>query len=264
MNPPIKIQIEDDRRFADVAFLLDRDDFLKDVVKIRKSSGLAVQIYDSSKQWTDDRWNTPLEARLKHSEATQDLENQLQDMNYMFDLPIEGKIAVLDAYRKADRMLPENAFTQDIKAIRKKYKKAPNFDRIIAQAVLYGEVRDEDYITCELEIDRPEVDIVDYDKEARVVVVLYPFVKSDDIEKIVREKAEKVLNEYQDQWLGGTLVNHDTRGNIKRDRKWYWMSKAGTGYGKISQQVKTEGISITWEGVREALHAYRERLALKI
>lgn len=264
MNPPIKIQIEDGRRFADVAFLLDRDDFLKDVVKIRKSSGLAVQTYDSSKHWTDDRWNTPIEARLKHSEATQELENQLQDLNYMLDLSIEEKIDVLEKFRKADRILPENAFRQDIQRIRKKYKKAPNFDRIIAHAVLYGEVRDEDYITCDIEIDRPEVDIVDYDREARVVVVIYPNVKPIDVAKIIQEKSEKVFKEYQEKWLRGSLVNYDTRGNIKRDRKWYWMNKSGRGYTKISKHAETEGVSISWSGVREALNAYRGMLTLKI
>lgn len=261
MNPLIKIEIEDVRRYADVAFLVDREDFLNDLVRLRKRFGFeSVRKYDSGKHWAANRWDVNSELLLKHSDAVAPFEDKLQDTNYMSDLTIAERNKLYDEYQKASRILPENAFFQDIQKLRRKYKKSPNFDRIIAHAVIYGEVRDDDYVTCEIGIDYPEIEFVDYDKEAKPAITFYPLVQMDDIKKLLEEKVEEVLKKYQKEVLDGTLIDYDTRPNIKRDRDWYWKKRSGLSYSAIHKQ----GENISRDAVIKAIQQYQRTLSMEL
>jgi hypothetical protein len=137
-------------------------------------------------------------------------------------------------FRKADRLLPGNAFKQDVQEIRRKYHKPPNFDRIIAHAILYGEIRDGDYITCEIGIDYPEVDIVDYDREPKLIITLYPHYRIKDIQDLLKREASQFTEKYNKEVLGKQLVSYDSKQNVDRDRIWYWMWKTEKDIGKGS------------------------------
>lgn len=234
MNLPIKIKIDDVRRFTDVAFLVDRDDFLKDIQELRNKKGLKKEMpYDPNKYWgLDSIWGITREQLFKHNDAVAPFEDILQNPNETQDLSYIQKRDLFKKYKKAQRILPGNAFEQDVQAIRNKYHKPPNFDRIIAHAVLYGEIREEDYVTAEIDIDYPEVDIVDYDREPQVVIKIYPNISSKDIQDIFQGQVEDVLRRYQEEILGGQIPNYDTKNNVKRDREWYWMWKKERENGK--------------------------------
>lgn len=224
---PIKIKINDERRFTDVAFLVDRDDFLEDLYKLRKEKGLNKEKpYGSEKHWAlDSIWGVTRDQLFKHNDAVAPFEDILQNPNEMQDLSHEEKIDLIKKYKKAQRILPGNAFEQDVQAIRDKYHKPPNFDRIIAHAVLYGEIRDEDYVTAEIDIDYPEVDIVDYDREPQPIIKIFPNVSVKDIQELFQNQLGEILRKYQEEILEGKISKYDTKNNIKRDREWYWMWK---------------------------------------
>lgn len=234
MNLPIKIKIDDVRRYTDVAFLVDQDEFIKDIQELRENKGLKKEMpYDPKKHWAlDSIWGVTREQLFKHNDAVAPFEDILQNPNEMQDLSHKQKLNLIKKYKKAQRVLPGNAFEQDVQAIRDKYHKPPNFDRIIAHAVLYGEVREKDYVTAEVDIDYPEVDIVDYDKEPQAVIKIYPNISRKDIQEIFQRQVEGVLRRYQEEILGGKIPNYDTKNNIKRDREWYWMWKKEQGNGK--------------------------------
>lgn len=248
MNIPIKIKIDDERRFTDVAFLVDRDEFLRDLQELREKKGLKRDMpYDSNKHWAlDSIWGVTRDQLFKHNDAVAPFEDILQNTNEMQVLSHEQKEDLLKKYREAQRTLPGNAFEQDIQAIRDKYHKPPNFDRIIAHAVLYGEIRNEDYVTAEIDIDYPEVDIVDYDREPLPIIKIYPNVSIKDIQVLFQNHVGEVLRKYQEEVLGGKISNYDTKNNIKRDREWYWMWKEekvkGRGlYNRIADQWNNSG-----------------------
>ena len=180
----------------------------------------------------------------------------------------EQRVDLLKKYREAQRALPGNAFEQDIQAIRDKYHKPPNFDRIIAHAVLYGEIRNEDYVTAEIDIDYPEVDIVDYDREPLPIIKIYPNVSIKDIQVLFQVHVGEVLRKYQEEVLGGKISNYDTKNNIKRDREWYWMWKEekvkGRGiYNRIADQWNNSGEKEYIEDVNlieQGVYRYRKFL----
>lgn len=227
MDTPIKIKINDERRFTDVAFLVDRDDFLEDLNKLRKEKGLNKEKpYGSEKHWAlDSIWGVTREQLFKHNDAVAPFEDVLQNTNETAELTHKQRKKLMSKYRKAQRILPGNAFVQDIQAIRNKYHRPPNFDRIIAHAVLYGEIRDEDYVTAEIEIDYPEVDIVDYDREPQPQIKIYPNASIKDIQEIFQNQLGEIMRKYQEEILEGKISRYDTKNNIERDREWYWMWK---------------------------------------
>lgn len=270
MNIPIKIKINDERRFTDVAFLVDRDDFLRDLQELREKRGLKREmLYDSNKHWAlDSIWGVTREQLFKHNDAVAPFEDILQNTNETQDLSHEQKVDLMQKYREAQRILPGNAFVQDIQAIRDKYHKSPNFDRIIAHAVLYGEIRNEDYVTAEIDIDYPEVDIVDYDREPIPIIKIYPNVGIRDIQALFQDQVGEVLRKYQEEVLGGKISSYDTKNNIKRDREWYWMWKEekvkGRGiYNRIADQWNVSGDKEYIEDVNlieQGVYRYRKFL----
>ena len=49
--------------------------------------------------------------------------------------------------------------------------------------------------------------------------------------------------------------------NIQRDREWYWLKKEGLSYGQIGKIVNKDRNTITNKGIREAIKSYKERLS---
>lgn len=227
MNSPIAIKIKDKGKYADVASVVDRDDFLNDVLFLRKRKKLKRLLpYNSNQHWASDSiWGASVKDLEKYNDAIAPFEEVLQNTNATSELPHEERVVLMRKFKKADRILPGNAFQQDIQKIRRKYHKSTNFDRIIAHAVLYGEIRDEDYVTCEIDIDYPEVDIVDCDREPKPVITFYPHVHLKDIQELLKKNLEYILQKYQKEVLGGKLVTYDPKSSIERDREWYWMWK---------------------------------------
>ncbi len=244
MNPPIKIKIKDKGKYADVASLVDQDEFLKRLLQVRREWKLKdLMTYDISGYWDADRiWGDVTKEQLqKYHEAVSPIDEILQNPNTTAKLSLQERIDLFYKHKKMDRMLPGNAFRQDVQEIRKKFHKPPNFDRIIAHAILYGEVRDQDYHTCTIEIDYPEVEYVDYDREARPVIVFYPHLRPGDIHKLLKQELKQAIDQYQKEVLGGKLVTYDAKTNIERDRVWYWMwqeeKKKGKGaYNRIADK----------------------------
>jgi hypothetical protein len=263
MNLPIKINITDERRYTDVAFLVDRDDFLNDLLALRKVKKMKEEFpYGFAEHWAlDSIWGVTREQLFKYNDSVAPYEDVLQNTNKMAELSINERNKLFDDYKKVQRILPGNAFEQDIQDIRRKFHKPKNFDRIIAHAVLYGEIRDEDYVTTEIDIDYPEIEFVDYDKEARPVIVFYPLVQLSEIEELLKDKADEILQKYQKNVLGGKLITYDTRPNIERDRGWYWKKRSGLSYSKIHKQ---EAKNISRDAVIKAIQQYRQALSVEL
>jgi hypothetical protein len=266
MNSPIDIQIEDDRKYADVAFLVDIEGFLTDIAKVRKAWGLDKKLYpyDPTKPWLENPQWKETEEQLDewHKMKGESTYEKLQDTNYTFRLTLEEKVNLLKEYRKKLRVFPHEAFRQDVQKLRKKYKKASNFDEVITHAIIYGVVPENAYKTVDIGIEEPEIEYIDFEKEEYPRIVFYPYTTIEDLEKIFKEKAKDILEKYQER-LGGKIATYDhERGNIKRDRKWYWMKKSMS-WAKLLKTVQEEDKqTIGLSGLRAAVEQYEQTLPM--
>ena len=57
-----------------------------------------------------------------------------------------------------------------------------------------------------------------------------------------------------------TLLDRDTLGNIKRDRKWFWLKKENNSYSAIGKIENKNGVTISSEGVKKAIDRYKLHL----
>lgn len=265
---PIVIRIKDKKRFGDVAFLVDREDFIVDIMRLRKKWRLSDKLLrlTDKRNWSTFPWKLPDKKTYKsYKKKLPLIEKKIFDMNYMDKLGIKEREDLLKEYEELVRCIPSENFSWDIRELRKKYKKPPNFDRIIAKSLLYGIVLDSDYITVELKIVKPELDYIPYFKEPELNLIFYPLAKLEEIQAKYKEGAQELIKEYEKYYIGGKVLDSDTVSNIYRDRKWYWIKKnRGIGTRKLHKLLMEKKEPITLKGIEKALNRYEKHLKIKL
>lgn len=263
MKIPVRIKIKDNKKFGNVAFLVDRDDFLKDLELLRSKWEIGNPIpYELADKW-QQRMRESKKATQEYRVAWDKFQKKWTFKLGKF-LPPEAR----DDWWKVHRILPFWEFYFDVDKLRVKYHKPHFFHRIIAVVLIHGEIRERDYSTVTLipfgasfssgfftGLSPSASAIIQVTKETTEVELLEVFHK---FKKMPSD------NTYEKSLFSGESFNPDTISNIERDRKWYWLNKGGLGYEKISQQAKSEGIVITWSAVRAAIKQYKNRLALSV
>src|SRR3990167_7170798 len=83
---PVEINIKDNRKFGEVAFLVDREDFIKDLIRARKELGIkGLNTYGSDIGWS----------RSKESIVNGLLKNYHKDLSFrsvLIDAVFYGKV----------------------------------------------------------------------------------------------------------------------------------------------------------------------------
>lgn len=254
---PIKISIDNTRRFLDVALLLDRDDFLEDVISKRKELGLQKIIPRKILQATWDKVN---------NKATNDLLKGIHKKNKTFKHGLKAyEVRIISPFDKAAVDLAT------------KYKKGREFFDAIKYAIVSGEVNEEDtktiYKKDEVVVYQHFNDNVyavlpvpiglenDYIKsslkldESEIAIIINPTTTREDLNSFY-DFFEKNYRKKTD----GIWHLDDTYTNIKRDREWYWMKKSGLSYGQIQKKYEKSGLAITRDGVIKAIQQYSRLL----
>lgn len=262
----VNIRIQDTRRFADVALLLDRVDFLDNLHGLRKKWDSVIEVSQREKpHWLEIDIPSTKDNSVEHvvlfEEAeeilndevrTDDVEKYEEDMRHFF-------FFLEDAFRA----LPKYDFQFDIVGLRKKYRKPGNFDRVIAHSLLYNEVSDDDYVVCEVKMGANKREGI-YDMSQFFypdpTIVFYPGATLADIEQAFKNDGQRILKEYEDKFMKSTYSKTDTMNNIKRDRSWYWLKKQGLSYGQILKSAEKEGERLTRDGVIKAVKRYEKML----
>ena len=261
----IEININDPKKFGFVAFLVDKEEFLKDVAKLRKEWDINPDILkqeSDNHHWELFPWSSvhlksaPLKNKTK--EDLDDLFFKLHDRSHLEQIGFEDAEKLFKRYEKGLRNNVYERFHFQIKDLRKKYKRPPNFDRVIAHAVLFGMVKADDLLNCSAEIILPETEYFPYFEDSKLVINLYPSYKREEVITLLDKRIPELLKEYEKRFVDIRLFEKDTIANIKRDREWYWKNKAeGMGYTKLAKLAP-----ISWSGVRDAIKQYKQRLAL--
>lgn len=241
---PVEILLEDNKAFAQVAFLLDNPLFLKDLKKLRDKykivKPLDFSFYDFICHFIELRKGNA-EKLLKEN----DFKLNLSGLQYIFEEPerlfeylIEHqseKQLGQDLYEKAIDI--EQQFIKDINDIRKKYLYPPMFNSCIFQAVLFNKV--EIFRTAFATfINTPAYPFesnqnVELKREKVMAIIATPYSTKDDILDAFKQGLTDVRNTIEPTHPLNLLLKKDTISNIKRDREWYWRVKNNEKYGVI-------------------------------
>jgi len=232
---PIDISIKDNWKYGEIAFLVDREDFLKDVKKARKELGVTKLVpYKKVNSWTHKQY-----------------EQEIKD-----DQIKKGKYSRGTVY-----LMPAGKVDIKIENLLAKYRKPPTFFLPILYSILSGTVTDSEYsITAYCEIIYPEISV----PEPKVAIIIHPETKPKEIEKLFKTKIPEALDEYKKYILKTKRIPPDTISNIERDRHWYWLKEKGLSYTQVHKRVEKEGEAITRDGVIKAIKQYKERLAMEL
>ena len=261
----VEIKIKDYKYYTDVALLVDREDFLNDLFKLRKKWGLDKGLlkYDQKKLWSSFPWRNTKEQATKHLKTIAPFEKRMENAVLMDTLVQQGRFEkFMNEYEKARRILPSEDFYLDIQQLRKKYRRPFHFDQISGHAVIYGIVRNEDYVPCEMEILEPELEFYQYFKEPELIIKFSPLAKNEDIRDLLIKEVAKKRMEYEKSVLGGILPKDTAKTSIRKHREWYWLNKKqGVSHGKILEMEKNKYADNT---IAKGIQRYKEKLSIRL
>ncbi|OGE29961.1 hypothetical protein A3C59_02475 [Candidatus Daviesbacteria bacterium RIFCSPHIGHO2_02_FULL_36_13] len=280
----IQVLIDDLRKFAHVITLVDREDFLADIDKLRKEWKLDNLLNEKElKYWGvfpgykyveenkikllryKNKRHEQLYKKYKDIVDLDKLERLMWNLSDLEDMGIKTRDELTELYRLEIIGSIFEYFRYQVEEMRKKYKRPPNFDQIIAHAVLFGAITEEDYALCEVEISNPDIENLPYLEESKLVITFYPLTTVDDIKIVFDQKKQNLVKKYEKKFIGGSVVDYDTMGNIQRDREWYWRRKEqNLSWSKLYASITPREAVITQDGVRKAVNEYEKRLRVEI
>lgn len=238
---PIEIDIDDNKAFAQVAFLVDRTDFLKDIQEIRSKFQLT-SLFDEDSEELQGHFIKLSGFTIKDFNEKYEV---LTLLNTFDTLLKDNKNEEADKLLKTakDARLAENKFEVALKVIRQKYGYPEMFDSVVKQAVLKNKV--DDFSTAyATSFDRPGHDsdednpdlFVPHDTVMAIVVT--PYSSIPDIKKAFKE-CKTYVREIVELKTNAQIykkVSQDTFTNIKRDRIWHWEQKNGKKYRELADK----------------------------
>jgi hypothetical protein len=224
----INIDINDNHAFCDVAYLVDQDNFLKDVDKLRLRFNLSNRDFPKkgSSKW---KKNLPEEFTIKEVQMAEkeleEVEHKMINMNEVYEMSIEerelGLEKMKECLRKTDKI--EN-FNIAIEDLRIGYRRPQYFDRIIEAAIVYGIVNDTDYTSYKAELVYPEMEYPQFFQQPRVVLTIYPHTRDEDIFR-AKAEAEELFSKLRDMEVFPKRYFPRTKRKIRAHRDMYWLRK---------------------------------------
>lgn len=250
--PPIDLdEVTHDRPFAQLALLVDREDFLNDLYKAREEL-IRLEILPKSL------------LTYKQTPTWENLEPLAGITHYdMFGIALN-----YFPYVKRSDILAEQ--------IRSKYKRTPNYHKAIKYAILCGKVTDNEYSSAYLTfVDgtvRTPHEVSSYFRlsshEPQIAIVISPETKIDEIQQAYDNEFSVFKEIYKKNFTDSSELS-DTHSAIKNHRKWYWMYKKfkatpgkKKGYGTILKIVKSDGSSnaTSISTIQRGIEIYESRL----
>lgn len=188
--------------YATVAFLVDKEEFIREVKKARKVLGLKRPMdYSDAKKWL----------YFKNKEKS------------LKELTKEEKELFL-------KRLQLNTIADNIK---NKFHRGINYTEIIKYAILAGRVTDKENIFslyCGQYPFSKEFEEIDlFNEEPLIAILINPETKINEISKLMKTKVRKLFGELNRNYKIPRVSQ-----NIRRDREWYWTKRLGKSYQEIS------------------------------
>lgn len=205
MIEPIKIDESfDNWRYGLIASLVDRDDFLQDIEQKRTRYLHTTKPFDRA-----------------------EVEKYLEVEN--------SKIYGDKTYRQGTITINGHRFAQNkyefvARQLLKKYSRSYNFKQVISFALSCGEVLEKDLkkpspFLRVASLEQQEVQITLNQHQA--AIIFDPETNPKDIKEEINNFFDRASKSELSQFITSSWSRTDTKNHIKRDRKWYLMTKIG-------------------------------------
>lgn len=258
----IDIKIKNLRKYALVAFLVDREDFLKDIEDVRKHIKLLKFPY--------------VFPRYSYSEA-----NRLADFYKKGLINLNGARELLEEFCAEKGLLNLYALDEVLagavmfaKSLTIKYNKNRLYTPSILASILTARIENDDFLSTQMyEINRKVVreELAHLGKEEEIITIrvnrestatevkqTFDFIQKYYFKIKKTEKDDRLLTIYENISDGKPP---DTSENIKRDRDWYWLKKEGWSYQQIRKEcIKKNNDHIILRGIELAIKRYSGKL----
>lgn len=250
---PIDIQIEDNSKYCYVAYLVDREDFLKDIQDVRKQLSLKTMPYKFPR-YPYDGTNRIIGKYYKGILSINDVRVLLEEM--CFKEKLMNIIQLDKTFGTA---------VQYAESLTGKYRSAMHCFPVILSSILTGKVNEFDFLTtyC-LELNDEDMPVISKDIErygSKVTIVVNPETTNKELLDIFDYiKKHEFRMKKIDKDTPSEYMLPDVISNIKRDRKWYWQNKQGESAFKIFKGLEKQGIIIEQKTIEKAITQYRKRL----
>lgn len=265
---PIKIGVKDNFKHTQIAFLVDRSDFIKDVIYLRKKWLKSEKPFlsKSFEEW----FNT-----LKSHNKTRDLllrdnrkigEKSLVAKKMISEGRKEEAKKVIDELQILFRELPNLDFKGDLGETLTKYQVPSTCFKAVARAIISNEVSDSDWQFYNLMLkpsglEQEQIIPSKNNLEPVCEIRITPHMPKTDWDNIYKTNIEKIKDLYRNSPLGYKVYAKDTISNIKRDRDWYWKkTNEKLSYGEILKLASENGERISRQGVIDAIQRYKKNL----
>lgn len=216
---PVRIDIENKRVYAQVAFLVDSPLFLDLVQQLRAK----FKIENTFETDNYDQWQKHLHELSEM--ATLDLvQSEIIE-------PSNLKIKEADQKRKYKLIL--DSFHKEIALIRETFQYPPHFDDLVMQATLFHRITD--FKTVEVVMyqrtkeSRPGTQ---NEMDSTTAILVTPFSTKEDVLQAF-DDAKKMRDQIERTNPLNTVLDKDTLSNIVRDRAWYWDRVNKKKHGEI-------------------------------
>jgi len=247
---PVSIEVTDNWRFCLIAWLVDREDFLKDLRDARLVLGIGKKLidYKATKEW----FKTELEK-----------EQQKTPIKKVFD-PLSGESRFIFPKTESERLT--------IKLL-EKYHKSPLYFEAIKYVVVSGVVTDREFTrTAFCQVLPPDYQMIDTEhgitnlvdqNQPVMAIVISPETQLKEVVKVFREEVPYLRIEYEAGYLKAKHLTPDQIGNVRRDRRWYWMHEQGKSYKVIFNEEGKQTLDDV-DGVIKAIKRYQKKLTTEI
>lgn len=269
---PIKINVKDNFKHTQIAFLVDREDFRKDIIKVRDyfnkramknefpfASEKFDEWFSSLKDWggTKDEFIRGSKLAREKSQKAYDLLKQGKNKEAKFEIRIFNLL--LNQWQHF-------SFELEVEKLLKKYKVPSTCFKAVARVIVCSQVDESDWSFCSINLGSSGIKaeeiipskIID---EPNCTIKITPYLTGAELSKTFELNRNKIISLYKASPYGYKVYARDTVSNIGRDRDWYWKkTKEKLSYGQILKLALENGERISRQGVIDAIQRYKKNL----
>lgn len=236
MNTQIKlieIDIDDNRVYAQIAFLVDSLTFLDLVVVARqkfhikevfapgdyenwKNHILLLAGFDLKEYWEMNKISPDITKKVDRHWKKKSKWLKDKEENFI------GEIAI------------EKDFLDTVARIRKLHHYPPLFDSIISQAILFHRIVS--FETAQERLLYNNLPITNYDNDASMAILISPASTKKDVMKAFNNSRKNLKKEFAFANSYDKKLDKDTLSKIRTTRIWHWKQLNGMTYEQISDE----------------------------
>ncbi len=218
----IKISCKNSLAYQDVAYLVDKPEFLRLLPELRDK-------YSIEQPIPLNKFNNWMEGLIRKS--PKELGGKAGWIKSAKKLYKEG---LLDLEKIYSNLTTYERFDWETKLLTRKFKRPGYFDLIIKRAIVCGEVSDTSWNHTYADVrpwELPTSEVL----LPEVSIVISPMTRPKDVEKAFK-KAKKLIDNNRENLKYLTVVKRVEAKEIRRNRRWYWKSLEGVKSGDIYEE----------------------------